>query len=137
MTNQQSSSILTQLPQGATISTSYVGRQMRAFAIAEHEVRTISTMNTLATIFFSVGTTFLGFAVGIWTNAMFYDSLTPEGRLLSHVASPILCVVALIFVALGIWALRSRSVTWDTIRRGPTWTARPAFALQNGGNAEG
>jgi hypothetical protein len=80
------SPIFTELPQGATISTAYVGRQMRAFAIAEHEVRTISMMNTLATIFFSVGTTCLGFAIGIWTNAMFYETLTPEGRILSHVA---------------------------------------------------
>jgi hypothetical protein len=90
---------------------------MKAFAIAEHEVRTISMMNTLATIFFSVGTTCLGFAIGIWTNAMFYETLTPEGRILSHMAAPILCAFALIFAGLGIWSLRSRSATWDAIRR--------------------
>jgi hypothetical protein len=117
MTDAQPSTILTQSPQGATISTAYVGRQMRAFAIAEHEVRTISMMNTLATIFFSIGTTCLGVAIGIWTNAMFYEKLTPEGTILSHVAAPGLCVFWLIFVVLGFWALRSRSATWEAIRR--------------------
>jgi RsiW-degrading membrane proteinase PrsW (M82 family) len=109
--------ISTQQALGATISTAYVGCQMRAFAIVEHEVRTISMMNTLGTIFFSVGTTCLGFAVGIWTNAMFYDTLTPEGRILSHVIAPFLCGLAFVLGCLGVWAFRSRSTTWDAIRR--------------------
>jgi hypothetical protein len=117
MTMPETLPISTHVPQGATISTSYVGRQMRAFAIVANEVRTISMMNTLATIFFSVGTTCVGFAVGIWTNAMFYETLTPEGRILSHVIGPALCALAFILGCLGIWALRSRSTTWDAIRK--------------------
>ena len=74
-------------------------------------------MNTLATIFFSVGTTCLGFAVGIWTNSSFSETLTSEGRILSHLIAPGLCVLSAILGGLGIWSLRSRSTTWDAIRR--------------------
>jgi hypothetical protein len=114
--SSESPHIFTQV-QGATISTAYVGRQMKAFAIVENEVRTISMMNTLAIIFFSIGTTLLGYAVGIWTNSMFADKLTPEGSILSHVIAPILCALALTLGCLGIWAIRSRSTTWNAIRQ--------------------
>lgn len=102
---------------GARITTAYVGREMKAYAIVEGEVRTISMMNGLATVFFSAATMFLGFAIGIWTNAAFYETLNPEGKILAHVVAPVLCGMTVLGVILGFWALRNRGTTWDAIRR--------------------
>ncbi len=103
-------------PIGATITTAYVARSVRAFAVLESEVHTLSFFNTLAATLFSVASAFLSFAVGIWSNAAFTDKATPAGAILAKVGAPVLCVLAVVALCLALWALRARGSTLTTIR---------------------
>jgi hypothetical protein len=104
-------------PSGATIVTAYARRRLRAYPILDSEVRSLSMFNTLSAVCFSVMSAFISFAVGIWANALFVENPPAEGRILSHVAAPACCVIAIIALALGVWAIWSRTSTWRDIRR--------------------
>jgi hypothetical protein len=108
--------ISTEPLRGATIRTAYVEREVRAYAIFENEVRTISMWNTFAGVFFSLGAASLSFAVGIWTNWSFAVSMPPEGSILSRFVAPALCLVTLVFWGLALWAVYSRRQTWNAVR---------------------
>jgi hypothetical protein len=90
---------------------------VRAYAVFESEIRTISFFNTLATVAFSVGAAFVSIAAGIWTNASFVGSnpLPPEGAVLAKFVAPTLCGLALIAFSLGGWAIYSRRSVWTAI----------------------
>jgi hypothetical protein len=105
------------VPSGATIRTAYVEREVKAYAVFENEVKTISMWNTLAGVFASTGAATSSFAIGIWTSASFVDKLTPEGAVLSRFAAPGLCVVTVILWSLAIWAIVSRARVWSAIRK--------------------
>jgi hypothetical protein len=102
-------------PHGATISTAYVRREVKAYAVLETEVRTIAWFNTLSAAFFSTSSALVFCAVGLWGNSAFAEKLTPPGEILSHFVAPALCAFAVLFAALGVWVRRSRKSTWETI----------------------
>jgi hypothetical protein len=104
-------------PSGATIVTAYARRRVQAYPVFENEIRSISTLNSLSAVFFSIMSAFISFAVGIWVNALFVQNPPPEGKLLSEVAAPACCVAAVVAACLGIWAVCSRSNAWKDIRR--------------------
>lgn len=105
------------MPRGAIVTTAYAEREVKVFGILESEARMISTFNTLSTTFFSVSSGLVSVAIGIWINGAFAEKPTPAGQLLSSFAAPSLCVLAVVFLVLGIWARSSRGSTWDTIQR--------------------
>lgn len=90
---------------------------MRVYGIFESEVTSISMMNSLATSAFSIASALLSFAVAIWINATFYQTLTPEAVVLSHVVAPGLCVLSVAGCGLGAFALISRRGTWRAIQQ--------------------
>ncbi len=104
-------------PSGATIVTAYARRRVQAYPVFESEIRSISTLNTLSAVCFSVMSAFISFAVAIWVTALFVQKPPPEGIILSEVAAPACCVVAVVAAGLGIWAIYSRSNAWKDIRR--------------------
>ena len=118
-TAQQASrqQISTDTSRGATIRTAYVAREVKAYAVLENEVKTISMWNTLAGVFVSAGAATLSFAVGIWTSAAFADKLTPQGEILTRFAAPALAATTVILWLLAVWAIWSRSRVWVAIRR--------------------
>jgi hypothetical protein len=103
-------------PQGATINTTYVEREMKAFAVFEAEMQALASLNTQATIFFSVASGLLSFAVGIWTNAAFYERLSAAGLIATGYLAPLLLLLAAVFYALAIYASVKRTKTLRTIR---------------------
>ena len=104
-------------PSGANIVMAYGKRRLRAYPILDSEVRSLSIFNSLSAICFSIMSAFISFAVGIWVTALFVEKPPPEGQVLSHVAAPAFCVLAVVALVLGIWAICSRSNTWRDIRR--------------------
>lgn len=106
----------TQTTRGATIRTAYAEREVKAYAIFENEVQTLTMWNTLAGISTALGTAALSFAVGIWTNAAFAEKLTPEGIVVSKFVAPALCIVAAVGYGLAIWAIKSRGKTWNAVK---------------------
>jgi hypothetical protein len=102
---------------GAFISTAYVSREVKAYAVFENEFDTISRLNALSTVWFSLCSAFASLAIGIWVNAAFVDKLTPQGDILCHVVAPGLCSASVVTLMLGGWSVLSRRSTWSKIRR--------------------
>jgi hypothetical protein len=103
--------VLTSTERGATVKTTYVERQVKAFAVFDHEVEVLSSLNTQSTVFFAVGSAAVSYAIGIWTNAGFAQQLTPAGELASTLIAPGLLVVAIVFYGLALsawWKRRKR-----------------------------
>lgn len=113
-TNQQ---VYSDSARGATVRTTYVEREMKAWAVFDTEVEALSSLNTQATVFFSVASGLLSFAVGIWISAVFTEQLTPAGMLATSIAAPTLCVLALVFFGLAIGAWWKRRSTLAVIRQ--------------------
>jgi hypothetical protein len=105
------------VPRGAFIETAYVERAVRAYAVYEHEVDSISRLNGLSSIFFSLSASLVSIAAGVWVNAAFVDKLGAEGRILCWVIAPALCLFSVIFSGLGYWAVRSRRTVWGDIKQ--------------------
>jgi hypothetical protein len=97
---------------GATITTVYVTRQVKAFAVYEAEIESLSSLNAQATAFLSLGAAFLSYAVGIWTNASFATQLTPAGELANSAVAPGFVLVAGVFfwLAWNAWLKRQRTL---------------------------
>jgi hypothetical protein len=54
MTAAQEMSISAAAPIGATVTAVYLERKVKAYAIQEHELETLSMMSTLSSIFFTI-----------------------------------------------------------------------------------
>jgi hypothetical protein len=104
-------------PSGAVIVTVYAKRRVSAYPILESEIATLSTFNTLSAICFSFMSAFISFAFGIWVNALFVENPPAEGRILSHIAAPACCLIAVAAAGLGLWAVTSRRNSSEAIRR--------------------
>ena len=94
----------------------YTERQVKAYPIFESELESLSFLNTMTLVFFSVGSATISFAVGIWTNATFAEKMTPEGVVASIYGAPVLLVAAAICYGLGGLALYSRRQQWSKIK---------------------
>jgi hypothetical protein len=101
---------------GAFIKTAYLEREVRAYAVFETEVEALSSFNAQTTVYFSVASSLLAFAIGIWTTAAFTEKMSPEATVACRVVGPLLVVLSI----LGFWlAMRSserRQSTIATIR---------------------
>jgi hypothetical protein len=113
-------SISTESDSGATLKTHYMQRTMKAWPLTEVEVRSLTTLSTQATVFFSVGSATLALPLGIWTNRLFYVELTPEAAIACYIGAPVLVVFALVFFGLGIKAWLERKTEWDSIKEQAT-----------------
>jgi len=91
---------------------------MRAYAVYEDEVASLSYLNTQSTIFFMLASALISFAVSIWVNAVFYTGLTPAGELATRYVAWALLVLGLVFAALGAHALFARVRAWRNIVSG-------------------
>jgi hypothetical protein len=87
------------------------------YALHEHEIQTISMMNTQATVFFSAGSGFVSFGLGIIVNALFQTNLTPSGEVLFKIGAPLVVLCSMLFFGLGFWAIHKRNNTFAQIKR--------------------
>ena len=108
MGSLQSEDFLTQPPEGTRFRTLHVQRTLRVYPIEEGELRILSSMNSLALIFFSVGSGLLTFAVGLIADGILEGELTQSARTLLQVVAPMCGVLAFGSYAVGVWALRNR-----------------------------
>ena len=100
---------------GSSVTPIYSNREMKFVSIAQGEIDNISSETTQATVFFSLSSFFASAAIGIYTNAAFYETLTPSGEIAKGVAAPALLVIAVACVIFGIMLVRSRRKIWSRI----------------------
>ena len=87
------------------------------YVIPENELSQISHLNTMATVFFSVGTALISFCVGIWVDASFQTPpLPPVAEALKVVVSPIIGALGLLCYAGGVWQLCAKHSMLNTIK---------------------
>jgi hypothetical protein len=110
---------ISQGPSGATITTAYTGRVVKVVAVLDSELKTISSLNTRATIFLGVASGLIALAGGIWITAGFTptSSLPPAGVVLMNLGAPVLVVLGLVFVALTCLEFRSKASLLENIQR--------------------
>jgi hypothetical protein len=89
---------------------------MKAFAIFEVEMDSLSSLNSQAMAFFSLGSAFFSYAFAIWANASFATALTPTGELAKKFAAPALLVISIVFLLLANSARVKRKRTIEEIK---------------------
>jgi hypothetical protein len=105
-----------ELARGATISTAYVGRQVKAYAVFDSEVSTLSTLNAISTVCVGLTSGFMSLALGILANAAFAERETPAGSIMVKFVVPALFVLALIAFLIAIMAIRHRRESWKAVQ---------------------
>ena len=102
--------------QGATIQSTYLTRDIPVYGIQEHEVESLSTLNTQAASYFSAASALVAFGLSIAVNAAFYDTLTPMAIVALKVIMPICLLVALAFFLMGRYARKRGNDVWSRIK---------------------
>lgn len=95
----------------------YVERKVTYYAINEEEMHSLSFSEELRTSLFSIGSALCSIAIGIWTNAVFQEKLSPEAIVLSKFFGPILVLLGIVAIIGGLKFSRQRSKLIDKIKR--------------------
>ncbi len=108
---------------GASLRTLYVERTVKAFAVSAHELRSISYWNSLALVFFSLGSGLLTFGLGAWVSVWIQpEPWSAHADVMAKVVFPVSAVIAGVFYLLGLWTLHMRRSELDAIQK----ESRPA-----------
>jgi hypothetical protein len=101
---------------GATITSIYAHRGVLVYAVFEHELDMLVTLNTLASTGASLCSFFAAAACGIWTNAAFVNGAMPtEGAILANFVAPMLLVASGIALIFSRRVCRRRTAVWCRI----------------------
>lgn len=111
--------ISTKSAPGAQLYIQPQGRYMKSYAVTESDLKHVALMNTLGGVFCSVGSFWLAFAVGIYTQAAFQprEATAPQGLLLADLGVWVLVGLAVLFYWAGWKALQTRNSTWQQIKQ--------------------
>jgi hypothetical protein len=104
---------------GCVVAPVYTRRSMTVYVIPSSELKIISHLNTMAMVFFSIGSFVLSSALSIYIDASFSNEAQPVSefaKTLKDVVAPILLVGTAIFYGLGIWQLITKYSTLRTIK---------------------
>jgi hypothetical protein len=107
-------------PYGATMHPNYMGRTMTTYPVSEPEMEQISILSAQVTTRFSLATLLLGLGASIWTNAIFVNEMTAEGKVASLYVAPALIAFAVLCAIGGLIARRNRASTWQRIKNEST-----------------
>jgi len=103
---------------GATITSIYAHRRVMVYAVFEHELDMLVTLNTLASAGASLCSFFAAAACGIWTNTAFVNGVMPtEGAILAKLIAPMLLVASGIALIFSRRVCTRRTAIWCRIAR--------------------
>jgi Na+/melibiose symporter-like transporter len=100
---------------GAYLDTLHMGRKVKVYAVLESEYKQASQLNTLATVFSSIGSFFIATAVSIVISCVTQQPITDANKIFMLIAAPVCFIIALGFYGGMVWAIRSRKSLWDDI----------------------
>jgi hypothetical protein len=101
---------------GASVNPIYTRRNMTMYALTESEITTISQLNTDVSLHFSIASFLLSMALGVYTNALFYDKLNSAGSLAQGFAAPLVLLLGMVFAIRGLFGLKRRSDLWSKLK---------------------
>jgi len=100
---------------GAFLHTTHMERTVKVYGVIETELTHISMLNTLATIFSSIGSFFLALAVSIIVSWATQGQATGTSKIFLQIIMPACFFVALLFYLGVIWAIINRKSIWEEI----------------------
>jgi len=100
---------------GAFFRTVYTERFVKVYAVLESDLKNISMFNTLGTIFLSACTFCLATAITIIVTCATLNTPNDMSKLLLIWIMPLFSIMAVLFCALSIWSLCSKSSRWKDI----------------------
>ena len=115
--NNSKPTVATPLERGGLVRPVYMDRSFRVYAVHENELTTLSHLNTLALIFFSIASSLLTFSASIWVAAAFQQSLTTAGTALTDILAPAAALLSLLLYCCGGWSLYVKKSTLNAIRQ--------------------
>ena len=115
--SQEAKGAYSTVASGSTVRSLYVEREVKVFAVQENEFNSLSNMSTFATLMYTLASVLFAYAISIWSNAVFYDKLTPAGIVATKFIAPGLVLLGLVFLVAAITATVKRSGLWRTIKR--------------------
>jgi hypothetical protein len=105
---------------GAVYKAIYAERRVMTYAVTDHELNSLSLANAATTALFSAMTFCLTLATSIWIGVAVSGVSTSTTEGLTKIAAPICCVLALIFLILGLIFYFHRRGDIDRIRKQST-----------------
>jgi hypothetical protein len=97
--------------QGSVVRAEYVERTMRFWLITKPEIETLSMMNGLANVSFSLCGFFLSGAIGFLGNYELSNTITDTDRFLAYWGGGSAFIIAACCFGVGIWAMIKKSNT--------------------------
>jgi hypothetical protein len=99
------------------IATEHNTRRMKSYLVFDTELKNISMLNAWAMLFFSMASSCLSVAIGLWSNLFITDSPSSIAQRYGASLEWTFAVLAAVFIGLGLCAIRSRTSQIDQIKR--------------------
>jgi hypothetical protein len=116
-TTTNARSAVTDSGRGAILTVSHVGRTMKGYVLAEHELRTVSAFNSLTTGFLSAAFALFSFGVGIVVDACFASKLNEFALVLLKVVCPLVGALSAACFIAAYFSWRQRKTDLAAIIR--------------------
>ena len=114
--DKQPPEIITTPLRASYIETIGTVRKMRSLLVHEYELESISWINTMVVVFFSMGSALLTYGIDIIIDAMGKSQSTAVELIMFRYGSPILILLAMVFFGLGVKSIFSRRNMLNRIR---------------------
>lgn len=102
---------------GASVRPIYVTRTMKVYGLHEYELATLSTLNAGATTLIGAASFIASAAIGIYTNSLFANELTAEGRLATKYVAPVFIAASILSAIFAGYLIYRRRGIIDAIKR--------------------
>lgn len=99
----------TKAKRGAVILTQHADRTMKSFLVLDGELKTLTTLNAWATLFFSLAGSTASLAFGLWSDMFIEGAPAENAKATVPVLEWLFVVLTVLFLGLAIWATCTKS----------------------------
>ena len=101
------------------VQTYHMGRSMRFFSVAESELDSITSFNSLATFGFAAGSFILALIMpdilNLFTDYWLGKTISPEAMTKFLVKGIVTCILSLVFYGIGGWGIWKKRSRWNKV----------------------
>lgn len=100
---------------GTKFHTRHLKRTVKIYSIQEFELRSVTRLNAIILIATSTGAALLTYLMGLGTEALMQETISPTGWILLKVVGPICGVLCMGCFGIAGWAYKTRKTDLDQI----------------------
>jgi hypothetical protein len=101
---------------GALLPVIYGSQAMKAYPVTEVQLTSVSLINSIAGVAFTLFGFFIGLTLEIYISSSFYQTLPPEAAVLVKFGGSVTAALAFVCLIFGIVSVCIRSSTWHKIK---------------------